>query len=614
MTDESILDSPESPREPASLWSLLGEGAASVHDFYHHWLQMQCQSFPEIVQGVLILRRPDRPTFVPVAKWPLQGQATRLAEISEQVLAESCALLTKMDDIPGHLAAAYPIMVNDELAGVVGMELSTANQRDISRVMSQLQWSVGWIENLVNRRDVHELKHQVERLQSSVRLLAVVQSEQNFTSASIGLVTELATGLDCSRVSVGFPRDRHVRVEALSHSSQFGKRMNLIRAIGEAMEEAIVLGHEIVYPMKREDELLLVSHEALAREFASNAILTLPIYANDRYYCVITLERDKGEPFTREEVEYCRSIGALVAPSLEEKRLNARSIWVKMKDSLMEQFSRLVGPRYVGRKLILGTAALLAIFFTFAQGTYRVSADSVLEGEVQRVIAAPFSGYVVEVGPHAGDLVVDGQLICTLDDKDLRVERLGHLSERSQYQKEYQDALAAQDRARLAIARAQVEQAEAQLQLVEMKLERTRITAPFDGILIRGDLSQRIGGFVEQGEELFTMAPLDSYRLILHVDEKAISDVHSGQHGEVVLAAMPNETLGFVVTTVTPETEAHDGINTFRVEAILDEQVDGLRPGLEGVGKIVVDERNLFGIWVRGLVIWLRLWLWSWIP
>ena len=51
-----------------------------------------------------------------------------------------------------------------------------------------------------------------------------------------------------------------------------------------------------------------------------------------------------------------------------------------------------------------------------------------------------------------------------------------------------------------------------------------------------------------------------------------------------------------------------------RVEARLEEASELLRPGMEGIGKIVAGERRLIWIWTRRLVGWVQLWLWSWLP
>ena len=50
------------------------------------------------------------------------------------------------------------------------------------------------------------------------------------------------------------------------------------------------------------------------------------------------------------------------------------------------------------------------------------------------------------------------------------------------------------------------------------------------------------------------------------------------------------------------------------LEARLDNPSPRIRPGMEGVGKVVVGERKLIWIWTHSLVDWLRLSSWKWLP
>jgi len=138
------------------------------------------------------------------------------------------------------------------------------------------------------------------------------------------------------------------------------------------------------------------------------------------------------------------------------------------------------------------------------------------------------------------------------------------------------------------------------------------LLAPFDGIVIEGDLSQLLGTPVSRGDILFKVAPLDDYRIVLKVDEQDIAPVEAGQSGRLILASMPSRTLDLRVDKVTPVSSAQEGRNFFRVEASLVEDDLPLQPGMEGIGKIAVGEANLFWIWTRGLSNWLRLQAWTW--
>ena len=269
----------------------------------------------------------------------------------------------------------------------------------------------------------------------------------------------------------------------------------------------------------------------------------------------------------------------------------------------------------VGLKLGVLSAVSLVLFFTFAEGDYRVTADARLEGTVQRAVAVPTAGYLVDSDVRAGDIVRQGDLLFSLDDRDLRLERLKWASQKLQYKREHSEAVANHDRARSRILSAQMEQADAEIALLDEELKRTRVTAPFDSFVVTGDLSQSLGSPVERGDVMFELAPLNSYRVILEVDERDIDDVAVDQIGQLALTSAPEEALPITVEKITPLSTPEEGRNYFRVEARLDGEITPLlRPGMEGVGKIHVDERKLIWIWTHKIVHWFRMFFWAWWP
>jgi multidrug resistance efflux pump len=201
-----------------------------------------------------------------------------------------------------------------------------------------------------------------------------------------------------------------------------------------------------------------------------------------------------------------------------------------------------------------------------------------------------------------------------LDDRDLKLERLKWLTEKQQYARQYDEALAKHDRADIHILRAKIDQAVAQISLLDEQLARCRITSPFDGVIMSGDLSQSLGAPVERGDVLFEVAPMDAYRVIAEVDERDINDIVVGQKSDLVLPSMPGKAFHFVVEKITPVSIAKEGRNYFRVEGRLEQSSPNLRPGMEGIGKITVDRRKLIWVWTHEAVNWLRLQLWRWWP
>jgi multidrug resistance efflux pump len=266
-------------------------------------------------------------------------------------------------------------------------------------------------------------------------------------------------------------------------------------------------------------------------------------------------------------------------------------------------------------KLLAASAALLVLALAVWPIAHRVSARTVVEGSTQIAAVAPFEGYLAEGLVRAGDTVRKGQMLARLDDRDLRLERSRWSAEREQMRRKFQVAQAQADRAAMGVLDAQIRQTEAQLALVDERLARATLVAPFDGVVVSGDLTQQIGSPVEIGRVLFEVAPLQSYRVMLQVDDRDIRWVKAGQAGDLVLSGLPARRWPIKVERLTLVATPKDGRNVFAVEAgIQGADTAALRPGMEGVGKVVVGERSALWVWTHGLVDWLRLAVWSWTP
>ena len=345
-----------------------------------------------------------------------------------------------------------------------------------------------------------------------------------------------------------------------------------------------------------------------------STILTVPLLSTGIPCGAMTLERTSGVRFDDVTVELCKSVGIALGPMLEAKRCEDRSIFAKIGAAATRSAGKLLGPGFLARKLVAMALLLLVGFSTIATGDYRVSANSRLEGAERRVISAPVEGYVASAAARPGDEVAAGELLFEFDDRDLRLERVQVSSERAQMAARLQDAMAKRERANVQIITAQIEQADAHLALLDEQVQRTKVVAPFDGVIVSGDLSQSLGAAVERGAVLYELAPLDRYRVVLEVDEHDIANISIGQQGTLLLAALPGEPLPIRVTRLTSVASTAEGVNYFRVEADLLETRDSVRPGMEGVGKIDIDERRLIWIWTHKLMRWLKIAVWSWSP
>jgi RND family efflux transporter MFP subunit len=610
---EPAPDTPESTGDP---WSRL-KHAQDAATFAATWLELECGHTAGIRRAVVVLGTKDRGPFAPVAAWPVGLAPGRsLIEIVEQAIVERKPLARSGKPTDPESKAydlvALPVVIDTNVYGAVALEIEHRAGFSPASLLSSLEWRCTWFESFIRRQRTSA----TDGLITVLETVATGLHHHRFQEAVTAVATELASRLGCERVSVGFMRGQHVEVRGVSHSATFGKKANLIRTIEAAMDEALDQQATVRYPPHDGDTLQVTRAHALLHEQHGNAeICTVPFADGQRMLGAIALETPRGSPLDAKTLRLCEHAAALLGPILDVKRKDDRWLIAKAADSAKAQLHKLFGPRNAAAKLTTGGAAALLLFFAFAEGDYRVTADARLEGTVQRVIAAPMAGYLAQADARAGDTVSAGQRLASLDDRDLKLERLKWVSQRSQRQREQSEALAERDRAQAGILAAQIEQADAQIALLDEELARVTVTAPFDGIVVAGDLSQSLGAPVERGDILFEVAPLDSYRVILEVDERDVGVLEAGQTGALALTGLPDESIGLRVEKITPISTAEDGRNYFQVEASLTGEPPAiLRPGMEGVGKVEIERRKLIWIWTHKIQYWTRMFFWSWWP
>jgi multidrug resistance efflux pump len=504
-----------------------------------------------------------------------------------------------------------PLLIERQLHGAISIEFKNDPAVKNRDFLKNVETAIKWLQFLStnNVGDSGSPGNAGLALQITARAL----SQDSSAEAATSVVTELATRLSCERVSIGFREGRELKLYALSHSARYESRQNLIKRIEAAIEEAVDQKETLFYPATDKSTFMLQAHDELAKNHGGSFICTVPLIHHGQVTGGVIFERNSAAPaFTPETIELCEQLAALFAPILEFRRLNDRPLSEKTRELLKSAASGVFGSGHLGLKFVVAVSVLAVMTLTMVQWNYKVSANSVLEGTVERVITAPEEGYIKDAPARPGDLVSAKQTLATLDDRDLKLEKLKWSGKQKQIRKEYREALAGRDRSQIGILRTQLDQAQAQLEILEKKLERTVINAPIGGVIVSGDFTRALGSPVERGQIMYKVSPLDHYRVLLDVDESDVAELSVGMKGELTLSAAAEDSFEIVVDKITPVSEAGDGANYFQVEASLVETPQFLRPGMQGVSKIEIGERRLLWVWTHKLVDWLRLKLWAW--
>jgi len=605
-------------RAEAAAWARF-TGGADRREFCAGWLTLLATRVEGVRAAVLLVADDQARAFAVEAAWPdPQRDLQYLGPVAQRALNERRGIVVVPTAGPGHgdgvALIAYPIEVAGRRCAAVVLDLANAGSHLAHAALRQAQWASGWLADHFRAQLLQEREEELDRVAALNELMATALQHRRLQPSALAVANALASRLRCERVSIGFEEHGQIVPLVLSHTASFDARSDLVRAIGEAMDEVLDLGSAIAMPAPSDDDLGAIAHREAARTLHAEVMLSVPVMQETQTVGVITLERASGPPFDANEQRLVRAVGVLLGSEWALRRANEQPWLARGREWLRAALQTVLGPQQPGWKMIGIVLTTLLVGLALVRIEHRVSARTVIEGETQLASAAPFDGFVAQSFARAGDTVRKGQPLVQLDDRDLRLERSRWNAEREQLRRKLQVAMAQADRSAMGVLSAQIAQVDAQLALANEKLSRATMVAPFDGVIVSGDLSRSLGAPVEQGKVLFEVAPLEGFRVVLQVDDRDIARLVVGQQGELVLSGLPDRALPFTVSTITPVASQHEGRNLFRVEARVDAGLTRLRPGMEGIGKVRVGERSLLWVWTHSFFDWLRLALWGWLP
>lgn len=579
------------------------------------WLEQHCDSSGAVSGGVVILAGTGHGLPEMVAEWPASGMLTPSLATAAQAAVQRArpvvvAPAVRLADSTHNRVISLPLRSGKRMLGAVALAVQAEDTQAVERLFKQLAQASANVGASLQGETPHSSGPAVSLVLS---LQSALLAHPTLAEGAMAMVTELAAAAGSERVTLGV-MNPEMEVVAVSHSAEFKSQQSLLRLAAAAMQEAADQGARVGYPALATDPARIILAHAELHARSGHALLSVPLAHAGQAVGALLVEYRADKAPGAEQIALCESVASVIGPLVWLRQRAERSWHERLAQSARAAWQRLVrrDDPLPKAALLLGIGLLLAA--TLIPVNYRVGAPARIEGAVQRVIAAPFDGFLQRSHVRPGDAVRAGDLLAEMADQDLTLERRKWEGALTQHENTYAAALARADRAQFVISHGKAEEARAQLELVRQQLSRTRLVAPIDGVVIKGDLSQTLGSPVQRGESLLTVAPREQYRLIVEVDERDIADIRPGQSGHLALSSLPSDTLPLVVERVTPVSNVRDGRNLFDVEARLPATAIALRPGLQGVAKIDAGEQTFAWIWSHRAVDWLRLTWWSWGP
>jgi multidrug resistance efflux pump len=501
-----------------------------------------------------------------------------------------------------------------EVIAITAVITRCMNTERAQQRLTSMLLVAGYFDLYTLRRQSEQSQIVAQSHQHVLQLATAVATAEGFESAAMNLCNELATRTGATRVALGWLKGDDVHMKALSHTEQFDKRQELIKTLESTMEECIDQEEPVHFdPQGGGTENVSRAAQELARSEGGNVVLTLPLRRRAEVVGAVTLEFPPTHKLSQQASTGLSVAVDLLAPQLYDRYQNDRWLVTKIGLSAEELGKKIVGPQHtlVKSLCVLGLVAL--IFICVYRPMYHVSAPFQFGATEKRKLEVPFEGQIDDVFVLPGDVVKKGQQLLTMKTYDLKLELNEANDGMQKAADEYRKDVSEGKEAEAEQAQEAMDESHAKAQWYQDQIDRGIIRAPFDGIILSGDLTQERNATKKQGEELFTIAAMPSasgLRAELAVSERDVQDLKEGFHGELATTALPTEKYSFTINRIEPLGEAKDGDNTFTVYGHLDKTSPTWRPGMAGEARVAIERRPLIWIWTHKFVDYVRFKLW----
>ena len=573
--------------------------------------------------GILLGRGNDAGKWEKLNVWPAENsrlsQSPELVPIIEQVAEASVTGRSAWNSRRTVGNGGVDIVVlgirleldEVERANAVVFLFDEISAETLERIVPRLMLAADTPAIYQSGRAARKAMNDVARFSEALDLMVLLNAEKRYMAAAMTFVNETASRYRAQRASLGWLDREYVRLQAVSHMERFEKKMDIVRTLEAAMEEAFDQDEEILWPPPAESSAVVRDHEAFSGEQGAQFMVSVPIRLDNAPVGVLTCERAE-EPFSAEEVQGLRVLCDQAARRLGDLKKNDLWFGARIASAARKGASRLLGVEHTLAKCIGLLVCVAFIFLLFGKLSYRVEAPFVLRSENVRYIPAPFEGYIDEVLVRVGERIEKGNLLLTLDTTDLLLEESAAISNHIRYSREAVKSRAENALAEMKIALALADQAKARLDLVRYHLSRAEVKAPFSGIIVEGDLEELLGAPVKKGDVLFKVSRSEKMYAELEVNERDIHELALGASGEMVFVSRPQLRFPIEVERINPVAGAKkDKGNIFLVRSLFSEgMADWWRPGMSGVAKVDVGRRNVLWILTHRTLDFLRIRLW----
>ncbi|HEX8817128.1 MAG TPA: efflux RND transporter periplasmic adaptor subunit [Terriglobales bacterium] len=555
---------------------------------------------------------------------PGEGVAGDISDSGEAVLITDPEDLrlnkrnTGFEENPVVSLLAAPLMEHENLVGVVeavnrmdGLAFDDDDQFLLTNICETAS-------NALHNASLLQAERKVEILEALVKVSAEITSTLDLDRVLDAVVNGPSTVIPYERAVIALEQRGRVQVKAITGVTKINPEDPTTSRLQELLEWASQ--HDgALFVAQYGDEVDADRPETKAKfrnYFAATgmrAFHSSPLADDDGRVGILCFESSAPDFLTAVHVEMIKVLAGQATVALRNASLYREVPFINVLEPILERKRKFFALKKQRRFAVAVCAALGLAFLAAFPLPLRVDGPAVVQPARSANVQPEIPGVVQNVKVHEGDAIKRGAVLANLEDWQYRADLAAAQAKYQTAISQMNRALANNDGSEAGTDRIQAEYWESEVGRMQIRLDKTQLLSPIDGVVATPRIEDTVGRSLKPGETFAEVLNTAQADLDVAIEEEDLSLLRPGQRVSVKLDGFPTRILKGEVEIISPKNQLQGDQRFFYARVTVPNSDGSIRDGMDGRAKIFTGWRPAGEVFFRRPAMWLWFKLWSWI-
>jgi len=419
------------------------------------------------------------------------------------------------------------------------------------------------------------------------------------------------------RAAIALEQRGGLQLKAISGMTQINPADPAVSDLKEMLEWASISGKEINITQHGDkiDDPRPETQAKFASYFSATGMrgfYALPLIDDQGRLGILSFESSDPDFLTVAHLEIIKVLAGQATVALRNASLYREVPFINLLEPLLQRKKRFLAMEKHRRRLVTGLAAAAGLFLIFCPLPMRVAGEATVAPVRAAQVQAGVDGVVKNVFIREGDFVRQGTVLAEMEDWNYRADLADAEAKYGEAMATMNRALAQNDGGLAGTERTKVDYFKSELARARERLDRTRIRAPFDGIVTTPQVMSSVGRRLMHGDTFAEIIQTSPVTADVAIPEEDVTLLRSGEAASIKLESFPLQTFRGDVTLISPQSQVEPERRVFMARVKVLNGDGAIRPGMQGRGKVFVGWHPAGYVLLRGSAMWLWGKLWAW--